>query len=228
LISPNQGSYFLLSELLIDLEIQPDLPFAPDRCGTCTRCIQACPTHCILSDRTLDAPRCISYQTIENKSSIPRQIRPLMGNWVFGCDICQQVCPWNRFASAEYEPLFDPRPGLPEPILRDELHLTPTDFSKKYIHSPVKRARRAGYLRNVAVAIGNQQDPAALPDLAWTLENEPEPVVRAHAAWATGQIGGQVAMSLLDQAGRREDNPLVSVEIDQARQHISSHGSHSG
>jgi epoxyqueuosine reductase len=225
LISPNQGSYFFLAELLVDLAIQPDPPFVPDRCGTCTRCIQACPTRCILSDRTLDAPRCISYQTIENKGIIPRQLRPELGNWVFGCDVCQQVCPWNHFASGENEQPFNPRPALPEPLLREELHLTQADFSSKFKNSPIKRAKRAGYLRNVAVALGNQQDPASLPDLAWTLENEPEPLVRAHAAWAIGAIGGKAAVILLDKFTRIENNPLVSGEIGQARQQTSANGS---
>ena len=228
LISPGQGSYFLLAELLVDLEIQPDPPFIQDRCGACTRCIQACPTHCILSNRTLDAPRCISYQTIENKGAIPLEIRSHMGNLIFGCDICQQVCPWNHFTSDENEPLFDPRPGLPEPVLREELHLSQPDFSLRFKNSPIQRARRAGYLRNVTVALGNQQDPAALPDLAWSLENEPEVIIRAHAAWAIGEIGGHLAVTILDQAGRREENALVSGEINQARQRVASHGNHSG
>jgi epoxyqueuosine reductase len=228
LISPRQGSYFLLAELLVDLEIQPDAPFIPDRCGTCTRCIQACPTHCILSDRTIDAPRCISYQTIENKGAIPLEMRSQMGNLVFGCDICQQVCPWNHFASAENEPLFDPRPGLPEPVLREELHLSQADFSHKFRNSPIKRARRTGYLRNVTIALGNQQDSEALPDLAWLVGNEPEVIIRAHAAWAIGEIGGSTAAIILDQAFKREEDPFVSAEIRQARQRIPSHGSHAG
>jgi epoxyqueuosine reductase len=228
LISPGQGSYFLLAELLVDLEIQPDLPFIPDRCGTCTRCIQACPTHCILSNRTLDAPRCISYQTIENKGSIPLEIRSQMGNLIFGCDICQQVCPWNHFAAPENEPVFDPRPGLPEPVLKDELHLSQADFSFRFKNSPIKRARRTGYLRNVAVALGNQQDPEALPDLAWSLENEPDAIIRAHTAWAVGEIGGHNAVRILEQAGKREADALVSGEINLARQQVAAHGSHSG
>lgn len=227
MISPSQGSYFVLAELLVDLEIQPDRPFEPDRCGSCNRCIKVCPTHCILSDRTLDASRCISYQTIENKGVIPLQMRPLIGNWVFGCDVCQQVCPWNRLAIANNEPHFDPLPGLPEPDLREELNLTQADFSRKFKHSPIKRARRTGYLRNVAVALGNQKNSDALADLAWMLENEPEPLLRAHAAWAIGEIGGLTAMIILDQASRREDNPDVSDEINLARQKTSSQGSHS-
>ena len=218
LISPTQGSYFLLAELLVELEIQPDPPFIPDRCGSCRRCIQACPTHCILSDRTLDAPRCISYQTIENKGVIPPEMRPLMGNLVFGCEICQQVCPWNHFASAENEPLFDARPGMPEPVLTEDLRLSQSEFSLRFKDSPIKRARRAGYLRNVVVALGNQLDPATLPDLARTMENETEALVRAHAAWAIGEIGGPVAALILDQASRREENPLVIGEIKLAQQ----------
>ncbi len=221
LISPSQGSYFLLAEVLVDLEITPDPPFVPDRCGTCTRCIQACPTGCILPNRTLDAPRCISYQTIENKGAIPLEMRPRLGNLVFGCDICQQVCPWNHFASAENEPLFNPRPGLPEPVLRQELRLSPAQFSHKFKNSPIKRARRAGYLRNVAVAMGNQHDPAALQDLAWTLENEPEALVRAHAAWAIGEIGGSSGAKILKAAGQTEQEPLVSGEINLARQRMA-------
>ena len=218
LISPSQGSYFVLAELLVDFEIEPDQPFAPDRCGSCTRCIQACPTHCILSDRTLDASRCISYQTIENKGVIPLPMRALIGNWVFGCDVCQQVCPWNRLASAENETLFNPIPDVPEPDLREELRLTQADFSCKFKNSPIKRARRTGYLRNVTVALGNQRDPDFLVDLGRVMENEPDPLLRAHGAWAIGEIGGPTAMLILDQASRREDNPLVNSEIDLARQ----------
>ena len=106
LINPKQGSYFLLSEILLDLELEPDPPFTTDHCGTCTRCIEACPTDCILPNRTLDARRCISYLTIELKDDIPLELRDKIGDWVFGCDICQQVCPWNRFA-AEGDPAFD-------------------------------------------------------------------------------------------------------------------------
>jgi epoxyqueuosine reductase len=117
LINPQHGSYFLLAEILLGLDLEPDPPFVTDHCGTCTRCIDACPTQCILTDRTIDARRCISYLTIELKTNIPEDLRPQINNWVFGCDICQQVCPWNRFASAETDSAFTPRAEIQAPAL---------------------------------------------------------------------------------------------------------------
>jgi len=187
LIHPRQGSYFLLAEIFLDLDIEPDPSFITDHCGTCTRCLQACPTQCILPDRTLDARRCISYLTIELKDDIPPDLRPLMGEWVFGCDVCQQVCPWNRFARDQGEPAFDARPGIPLPVLSRELSLTPADFNRKFKASPVQRAKRRGYLRNVAVALGNRRDRRDRPALESALQDA-EPLVREHAAWAIEQI----------------------------------------
>ncbi len=172
LINPEMGSYFLLAEVLLDLELDPDPPFEADRCGSCTRCLEACPTHCILPDRTLDARRCISYLTIELKDDIPDELRPQMGNWVFGCDLCQQVCPWNmRFAAApgEYARSRCPNSSRDRaclsPRLVEELALTQDDFNLKFKGSPVRRAKRRGYLRNVAVALGNSGDPTHVPAL---------------------------------------------------------------
>ena len=184
LINPKQGSYFLLSEILLDLELEPDLPFVTDHCGTCTRCITACPTQCILPDRTIDARRCISYLTIELKDDIPNELRPLMGDWVFGCDVCQMVCPWNRFA-VEGDSVFGDHNPLPS--LTDELTLTPQEFNQRFKQTPIKRAKRRGYLRNVAVALGNIGDLHALPVLNQTLE-DPEPMVREHGKWAMEEI----------------------------------------
>ncbi len=185
LINPKQGSYFLLSEIFLDLELEPDPPFVTDHCGTCTRCIQACPTDCILPDRTLDAARCISYLTIELKDDIPIDLRDKMGNWIFGCDICQIVCPWNRFA-VEGDPAFDdvhsPRPPT------DEFVLTPQAFNQRFKRTPIKRAKRRGYLRNVAVALGNIGDERALPVLRQNALNDEEPMIREHAKWAMEQI----------------------------------------
>ncbi len=214
LISPAQGSYFLLAEALVDAEIEPDPPFRTDQCGTCRRCIEACPTACIQEDRTIDARRCISYLTIENKGAIPADLREPVGNWVFGCDVCQQVCPWNiRFAAPEGDPAFAPRPGIPHPTLVEELRLTPQAFNRKFKNNPVRRAKRRGYLRNVAVALGNARDPDSIPDLILALDNEPEPLVRAHAAWALGQIAAPPARAALERALRREEDPAVTAEI---------------
>ena len=184
LIHPKQGSYFLLSEIFLDLALESDPPFNTDHCGTCTRCIHACPTACILPNRTLDATRCISYLTIELKDDIPVEMRDKLGDWVFGCDICQQVCPWNRFAP-EGDPVFDAKTPLPS--LTEELTLTPQAFNQRFKLSPVKRAKRRGYLRNVAVALGNAGDMHVLPVLQNALNDE-EPMIREHAQWAINKI----------------------------------------
>lgn len=217
LIHPRLGSYFLLGEILIDTALEPDEPVVHDYCGTCRRCIEACPTQCILPDRTIDAGRCISYLTIENKGEIPTELRSQMGNWIFGCDICQQVCPWNiRFASLAPDPDLQARPGVPQPDLQEEIHHTPETFNHKYKGSSVKRSHRRGLLRNVAVAMGNIADPACLPDLIQVLQREPEALVRGHAAWAIGQIGGKQARQALDQSLRSEPDQFVLKEIRSA------------
>ncbi len=214
LINPRQGSYFLLGETLLDVEIEPSETFKTDQCGSCQRCIQACPTDAIRPDRTIDSGRCISYLTIENKGPIPAALRSKMGDWVFGCDICQMVCPWNlRFAAPEGHPALAPRPGIPRPILRKELRLTPQEFNRKFHRSPVLRAKRRGYLRNIAVALGNQADPETIPDLAQTLESEPEPLVRAHAAWALGRMRTARARQALEKSLKQETDPSVNAEV---------------
>ena len=190
LINPSKGSYFFLSEILLGIELEPDPPFNTDHCGTCTRCIDACPTQCILTDRTLDARRCISYLTIELKDDIPTEFRSQLRDWVFGCDICQMVCPWNRFAPLNGDLAFTPRDGLPRPELIQELALTPDEFNHKFKNSPIKRAKRRGYLRNITIALGNSKDPQAIPYLLNTLQ-DPEPMVREHAAWALDRLTPQ-------------------------------------
>jgi len=188
LINPKHGSYFLLAEILLGLELEPDPAFTTDHCGTCTRCIEACPTTCILPDRTIDARRCISYLTIELKDDIPEELRPLLGDWVFGCDVCQIVCPWNRFASPQGDASFSPRPDLPIPNLIRELEqMTPEAFNRKFKNSPVKRAKRRGYLRNVAVAAANSQNENTIPALEKT-QNDSEELVRRHATWALKKV----------------------------------------
>ena len=184
LIHPKQGSYFFISEILLDLELEPDPPFTTDHCGTCTRCIQACPTNCILPDRTLEATKCISYLTIELKDDIPVEFREKIGDWVFGCDICQMVCPWNRFAS-QGDPAFNAT--RPPHTLTEELSLTSQAFNQRFKGTPVKRAKRRGYLRNVAVALGNTGDMHHLSVLQNALNDE-EPMIREHAKSAIEKI----------------------------------------
>lgn len=230
LIAPRLGSYELLAELFLDQELEPDLPFHLDACGACQRCIQACPTQCILPDRTLDANRCISYLTIENKGPVDRDLRSSMGNWVFGCDVCQQVCPWNiRFAdpisqnSVPLKPDASSGPGLflvqaeiPFPDLIQELSLTPETFNRKFSRSPIQRPRRRGYLRNVAIALGNSGDPDGLPALAEALSHEPEALIRGAAAWAVSQISHPSAHAILQKALSTETEPGVIEEIHSA------------
>ena len=188
LINPREGSYFLLAEILLALALEADHPFQADLCGTCTRCIQACPTGCIRADRTLEAGRCISYLTIENKAEIPADLRPLQGDWIFGCDVCQMVCPWNiRFARENGDPGLAPQPDMPYPALSDEMKLTPREFNTAYKRSPIRRAKRRGYLRNVAVALGNRGERSSLPVLREALDDEEE-LVKGHARWAISRI----------------------------------------
>jgi epoxyqueuosine reductase len=217
LIDPRRGSYFLIGETFLDVEIEPDPPFPTDHCGTCRRCIEACPTGAIREDRTIDSGRCISYLTIENKGPIPPDLRPAMGDWVFGCDICQEVCPWNlRFSTPEGHPELKPDMATARPVLREALSLVPQRFNQKFRRSPIRRAKRRGYLRNAAVALGNQRDTAAVPALANTIENEPEPLVRGHAAWALGRMGTPQARRVLEKAAKSEPDPTVTDEIKQA------------
>jgi epoxyqueuosine reductase len=212
LLRPRMGSYFFLGALLLDLPLVPDEPFGGEHCGTCRRCLDACPTAAFVAPHVLDARRCISYLTIELRGPIPRELRPLIGNWIFGCDICQEVCPWNRKAPLSDEPAFRPRSGLAVPDLIPLLSLTQEEFSTRFKSSPIKRAKRRGLLRNVAVALGNSGDRAAVPALTAAL-HDPEALVRAHAAWALGRLGGREAMSALREARAGEEDALVQEEL---------------
>jgi epoxyqueuosine reductase len=224
LIHPSLGSYYLLAEILLGIELEIDPALITDYCGSCKRCLEACPTACILPDRTLDARRCLSYLSIELKGPIPRELRSQMGEWVFGCDICQEACPWNqRFAMDDGQAVFTPRAAFPTPDLLNELALSPQAFNRKFKGSPVKRAKRRGYLRNIAVAIGNQarhmpQRLEAVRALRQALLHDPEGLVRSHVAWALGQIGGDEARQALEQALVGEADEEVLTEIRQALQ----------
>jgi epoxyqueuosine reductase len=191
LIHPRHGSFFFLGALLLDLPLAADAPFEEDHCGTCTRCLTACPTDAFVAPRVLDATRCISYLTIELRDEIPEPLRPLMGELVFGCDICQDVCPWNRkFAHDVTDPDLQPHPGLASPDLAELIGLSEEQFRARFRGSPVLRAKRRGLARNAAVALGNRGAPgddAALQRAA----QDPEPIVRAHATWALARLASR-------------------------------------
>jgi epoxyqueuosine reductase len=212
LISREIGSWFFLGEVLTDLELDPDPPHREEFCGTCTECIDLCPTKAIVAPYVVDSRKCIAYLTIEHRGAIPRELRPLIGNLVFGCDICQDVCPWNKFAQVAPEREFYAREGNLTPSLIELMGLTREEFNRRFQGSPVKRAKHTGFLRNVAVALGNSNDPAAIPVLERALGNE-EPLVRAHAAWALGRLGGRAA---LERRRPLESEAEVLEEIDAA------------
>ncbi len=214
LIHKRIGSWLLIGEILLDIELQPDQP-AADHCGTCTRCIEACPTDAIVAPYVVDARRCISYHTIEMKGAIPTEYRAAMGGRVFGCDDCQDVCPWNRRAPVTRHAAFISRPWNEMPVLIEMLGLTPEEFRNRFRGSPIKRTKRRGLLRNTAVALGNTKDPEAVPALADSLGDD-EPLVRGHAAWALGHIGGDQALVALEEARKTEKDPWVIEEITQA------------
>ncbi len=221
LINPELGSYLFLGEILTDAELEADEPFVADRCGTCERCIVACPTGAIIGPRELDARLCISYLTIELRGPIPRDLRPLIGNRVFGCDICQEVCPWNRFVPETREPRFRPRDDVVGPELIELMELTEERFRELYSDTPLERTRRRGFVRNVAVALGNWADPAAIPALERGL-NDAEPLVRGHAAWALGRIGTGEARVALEARLEKEQDGWVIEEIESALAALSS------
>jgi epoxyqueuosine reductase len=190
IINQELGSWIFLGIILTSLELTPDVP-APDRCGTCTRCIHACPTQAILEPYKLDATRCISYLTIEKRGSIPEELRSGIGNNIFGCDICQDVCPWNSsrtphatFSGAQE---VQPRPELVNPALDWLAEMTREDFQKTFRRSPVKRAKFSGLKRNVAVAMGNSGEKNFVPPLEHMKQDE-DPVVAEHARWALKQL----------------------------------------
>ncbi|MGE0160213.1 MAG: tRNA epoxyqueuosine(34) reductase QueG [Gemmatimonadales bacterium] len=222
LIHPSRGSWFFIGVLMLDLELPAAAPFTDDRCGSCTACLEACPTGALLGrdERgapVIDARRCISYLTIELRGAIPAELRAAIGNRVFGCDICQEVCPWNeRFAQPTREAAYLARPELDGPSLvalaETLLAAGELGFRKVFEGSPVLRAKRAGLLRNVCVALGNWASQDAIPPLARALGDE-NPLVRSHAAWALGRIGSEAALAALREAAGGESHGSVTAEI---------------
>jgi len=192
LIDPRLGTWFFLAEILTTLELLRDEP-QRDRCGTCVRCITACPTGAITAPHRLDARRCISYLTIELKGSIPLELRPLIRNRIFGCDDCLEACPWNRFAQVSRESAFAARRSTVAISLREYLSLDDNEFRKLFRNSPIKRIKRRGFLRNVCVALGNVGTAQDLPALEQALTDD-EPLIVEHAQWAIAQIKSRVAL----------------------------------
>ncbi len=223
LIHPRRGSYFFLGVLLLDLDLRPDPEFTSDHCGTCQACVTACPTGALLG-RTpdgapvMDARKCISYLTIELKGPIPHALRPLMGNRVFGCDICQEVCPFNlKFAQPSAEPEYTPRTEFSGPLLiqltERVLALSGRGFKRTFAGSPVLRAGRKGLLRNLCVALGNWGSEEAVPTLVSALSDR-SALVRGHAVWALGRVGSAAARRVLAERLSREEDATVRAEIE--------------
>jgi epoxyqueuosine reductase len=189
LIDPKLGTWFFLGEILTTVDLPPDPP-QPERCGSCQRCLVACPTGAITEPHRLDARRCISYLTIELKGPIPLELRPLIGDRIYGCDDCLEACPWNRFASMSREATFAADPAV-ELRLRDYLALDDASFRDRFRRSPIKRIKRRGFLRNVCVALGNVGDRDDLPALE-AAAADPEPLIAEHATWAIERILGRL------------------------------------
>jgi epoxyqueuosine reductase len=210
ILNRERGSYFFLAEIFTSADLEPTAEAYGEFCGTCRRCLDLCPTGA-LTDGYLMEPRvCISYLTIEHRGSIARELRPKLGEWIFGCDICQEVCPWNGDLPGINENP-DLMPSLPELLALDD-----AGFSRRFTRSAIKRAKRRGLLRNVAIVLGNTKNPAAIPALTRALEEDREPLVRSHAAWALGSIGGADARAVLDRARTREIDRETSQEIHDA------------
>jgi epoxyqueuosine reductase len=208
------GSWILLGSLISTVALVPDQPVKTN-CGACTRCMTACPTGALIAPGVLDSRRCISYLTIELRGPIPRDLRPLVGTWIFGCDICQDVCPVNRHALDATEPAF--RDSLVEPFLQllPLLKLDAGEFRRRFAKTAIVRVKRDGFVRNVAVALGNLADARAIPTLCRAIRDD-SPLVRGHVAWALGQIGGAQARRALLQAKIVEGDSWVCEEIDAA------------
>lgn len=213
ILTPELGSWVFLGQIVTDLELEPDAPLTKT-CGDCVRCIDACPTGAIVGPYVIDNTLCISHLTIENRGPIPIELRPKMLDWVFGCDICQEVCPVNRKARPNKEPGFQ-RDGLALIDLVELLELSEEQFRQRFQGTPIMRAKRVGLKRNACVALGNLRDPAAIPALEQALAGE-ESLVRCHAAWALGRIGGQRANLALKLAESSESDHQVIAELGAA------------
>lgn len=214
LLHPEGGSYFLLGEVLTTLDLEPSQPLA-DLCGSCTRCLEACPTGALAAPYRLDSRRCISYWTIEHRGPIAEEMRGRLGGWVFGCDACQEACPWNAAPSARDHPEFASGAERRDLDLGGLLALGEAEYRRRFLGSPMQRARREGLQRNAAVALGNRREEGGLAALIEALGTA-EPLVRGHAAWALGRLGGAEAHRALEHALASEREGAVRSEIGRA------------
>ena len=190
LIDKHRGSFFFLGALLVDIELQADAPHAASHCGTCTACLDACPTQAFTAPGWLDARKCISYLTIELRTSIDEELRPKIGDWLFGCDVCQDVCPWNRKAGQSNVP-FTHRTDLEAIDLIGLLNMNDQEFSQRFRGTAIMRTKRRGLLRNAAIILGNRGDERAIPALERAMMDE-EPLIREAAEWAIRAIQKRV------------------------------------
>lgn len=226
LISKKHGNWLFLASILTRVAIEPDPPLRKSAaaitaneepagllCGKCTRCLEACPTDAFPAPGVVDARRCISYQTIENKGIIPREMRPGIGRRIYGCDVCLEVCPWNRFAQAGRRVLLSARGDIAELGLREILELTPGRFAEVFKGTAIKRLKFTGLLRNACVVAGNSGDRELLPALV-RLAGHELALVRAHAVWAVQRIAGQEAAAMLAPSRAKEIDPMVLAEFE--------------
>ena len=214
ILTPTLGSWAFLAEVITNLDLRADAPLKKT-CGECARCIPACPTGAIVAPYVIDNRRCISFLTIELRGAIPREMRPLVGDWVFGCDLCQDVCPVNRKAAVSREAEFGKRHDFDAPALIPLLSLDEDGFRRRFEGSPIRRAKLSGLRRNACVALGNIGDRAATPALSAALRSD-DAIVRAHAAWALGRIGGDAAKTALKSALANERDAAAREEITAA------------
>ncbi len=215
LLNRKRGSYFFLSALLTSVELDYDAAHATDHCGTCTACLDACPTDAFPQPYVLDATKCISYLTIENRGPIPNALRGSIGDWVWGCDICQEVCPWNHHADNQTSAPFAEDPSFNPLDLVELFSLDEIEFRKRFRHTPLWRAKRRGLLRNAAIVLGNQRATHAEAALICGL-NDAEPLVRGTCAWALGQLQTPTASKALEIRTAVEPDPTVVEEIHHA------------
>lgn len=206
LLNKSMGSWFFLGALLLDLDLTPDAPHFGSHCGTCTACLDACPTDAFPEPGVLDARRCISYLTIELRGPMPEELRADVGDWLFGCDICQDVCPWNRKAPATTAPALQPRDDIAALDPVELLGLSEEEFRRRFRDTPLFRTKRRGLIRNAAIVLGNSCDPAALPALRRALD-DPDTVIQDTVRWAIERINTEAAM----RASRTEIHPGGSV-----------------